>query len=219
MTKAQIIKAGGAMAVKVMDCAEILACFDPEIEFGSHSEMQGSLEHVEAYNRKTGAGYQAEHVPPCSTLHVSGRGGALFGAVKGTLYSTGKALTWMAHDGQVGTSEHKLLTEQMRRFSQHNRAAIPPKNATLKEWMAEYKKGVKNALTNATPKRKIKKPPQLDEKALIDKAADCIEAAALQYFKDAGVDEDTELRNAWKPTGDQVKAAKAAALSGTGGAV
>ena len=93
MTKAQIIKAGGAAAVKVMDCSEILACFDPEITFGSHSDMQGSLEHVEAYNAKTGAGYQAEHVPPCSTLHVSGRGGALFGAVKGTLYSTGQALT------------------------------------------------------------------------------------------------------------------------------
>lgn len=212
--QAKVVKGGGAALVAAMDCSQVLACFDPEIKFGPHSEMQGSLDSVEKYDPKQNKGYQAEHVPPAGTMHVSGRGEkgeALIAGATGSKYTTSSATTWMAHDGQGELREHKILTDNMREFSQLNQAAIPPKNATLKEWLSKYKDGVKKALKTAVPKRKIKKPPDLDEDALIDKAAECIEAAALKYFKEAGVDENTKLRNFWKPRKDQIEAAQAVA--------
>jgi hypothetical protein len=212
MVQAKVVKGAGGGADEELTCAQIFACFDPEIKFGSHSAMQGSLDHVEKYDPKTGKGYQAEHVPPAGTMHVSGRGvkgEAVVSGAMGSSYSTGSATTWMAHDGQTAGREHKILTDHMREFSQLNDAA--KKQATLKEWLSRYKDGVKDALKNAVPKRKIKKPPDLDEDSLIDKAAECIEAMAKAYFDEAGVDENTKLRNPWPARGDQIEAAKAAA--------
>jgi hypothetical protein len=214
MVQAKIVKGAKAGTKVKMTCAQIFACFDPEIKFGSHSDMQGSLDKVESYDPKKGKGYQAEHVPPAGTMHQSGRGlkgEALVTGAQGSSYSTGGATTWMAHDGQTSGREHKILTDTMREFSQLNDAQRPKVEATLKEWLSKYKEGVKDALKTAVPKRKIKKPPDLNEDSLIDQAAECIEEAAKKYFEDAGVDENTKLRNPWPARKDQIAAAKAVA--------
>lgn len=207
MVQAKVVKGAGGGADQSMDCSSILAMFDPEIKFGTHSEMQGSLNSREAYDPKKGRGYQAEHAPPAGIMHVKGRQGALMAGARGSSYSTGSALTWMAHDGQTAGREHKILTDAMKKFSQMNDA--PPKTQkTLKEWMDAYKNGVKDALKNADPKRAIKKPPDLDEDSLIDQAAECIKEAAEADFASKGVPMDTVCRNPWKATKEQIKEAR-----------
>lgn len=191
MVKAMVVKGGGAsMAERTMTCAEICACFDPPIEFGPHSKMQGSL-----------AGYQAEHIIPTSTFHVMGREGDRVPGCSG--YSTPDALTWMVHDEQTAGTEHKRLTDPMRQFSQ--RTDVASGQAPLKDWLDEYKNGVKDALKNADPKR-MNNRPDLDEDSLIDAAAECIRARAAESFAemDPPVREDTPLRNAWKATKAQI---------------
>ena len=194
MVKAMVVKGGGAgMAENSMTCAEICACFDPPIEFGPHSKMQGSL-----------AGYQAEHIIPTSTFHVKGREGDRIPGCTG--YSTPDALTWMVHDEQHAGTEHKRLTDPMRQFSQ--RTDVANGQATLKDWLDEYREGVKDALKNANPKRGNKRP-DLDEDSLIEAAAECIRARAAEAFASMNppVKEETLLRNAWKATKQQIKEA------------
>ncbi len=218
MVQLKVVKGGGGGPGAALSCAQILALFDPEITFGAHEKMQGSLSKVEAYDPKLGKGYQAEHFPPAGTLHVSGRSGTLVSGAAGSSYSTSSGLTWMAHDGQTAGREHKILTDRMREFSQANDAA--GRKATLDQWLGDYKEGVKDALKKADPKRKIKKPPDLDEDALIDQAAECIHAAAKQYFDEAGVGGGTELRNPWPATAEQhaAQAAQQADALATAGA-
>jgi hypothetical protein len=209
MVQAKVVKGAGGASDQSLDCSQILAMFDPKIEFGSHSEMQGSLNKREAYNAKSGKGYQAEHAPPAGILHTKGRSGSLVAGARGSSYSTGGALTWMAHDGQIARREHKILTDAMRRFSQLNDAP-PASRATLKEWLNAYKDGVKDALTNADPKRAIKKPPDVDEASLIAQAAECIAEAAEADFAAKGVPLSTQCRNPWKATKEQIREAQAA---------
>ena len=124
---------------------------------------------------------------------------------KGSDDSTGSALTWLVKDGQKKNMEHKILTDRMRSFSQANDALPGDNQATLQEWLKEYKEGARDALQ----KRKIaekKPPPQPDRKALIDKAAECIEEMAKAFFEDAGVDRNAKLRNPWKARQEQVEA-------------
>jgi hypothetical protein len=195
MVKAVVVKGGGAGMTTDMKCAEIFASFDPEIKFGPHSKMKGTMD-----------GYQAEHIIPTSVFHDKGRGGGKTAGCTG--YSTGGATTWMVRDTQTDREEHKLLTDPMRLFSQQNDAK--GKNATLKEWLDEYKEGTKNALKNAEPKRKITNK-DVDENSLIDAAAECIRARAEESFgeMDPPVKLDTPLRNSWPATIEQK--AKAAA--------
>jgi hypothetical protein len=202
MVKAMVVKGGGAgMGNNKMTCEEIFACFDPPIEFGSHSKMKGTLD-----------GYQAEHIIPTSVFHDLGRGGAKTEGCKG--YSTSSALTFMVRDRQDPGQEHKLLTDTMRKFSQANDAA--GRQATLDEWLDEYQNGARNALKNADPKRGITNS-DLDEDSLIDAAAECIRARAAESFAefDPPVKGNTPLRNSFPATNDQ-KAEKLAAESGFG---
>ncbi|MDH0868122.1 hypothetical protein [Mitsuaria sp. GD03876] len=203
MVQLKVVKAGGAGSPADMKCSEILACFDPPIEFGSHSQMVGS---------KTG--YQAEHVIPTSAMHDLGRGGTKFPGCEG--YSTGGALTFMAGDGQTEGFEHKILTDQMRKFSQQN--DLVNRNAPMKEWLQEYKQGAKEALDVGRPPRTINRP-DLDRDALIDAAAECITLAAAESFAnlDKPIKPETPLRNPWPATQEQIKAA-ARGLGRGGGA-
>jgi hypothetical protein len=190
MVKSMVVKAGGGgMAGQALTCEQICACFDPPIEFGTHEEMVGSL-----------AGHQAEHIIPTSAFHKMGRSGPRVSGCSG--YTTPSALTWMVRDGQSAGQEHKLLTDPMREFSQVNDLA--GREAPLSEWLDKYKGGVKDALKNAQPKRKITNP-DLDEDSLIDAAAECIKERAAESFAemDPPVKKDTKLRNPWGATKDQ----------------
>jgi len=200
MVQAKVVKAGGAGATADMTCAEILASFDPPIEFGSHEDMVGSK-----------AGYQAEHVVPTSALHQSGRSGPTMAGCSG--YSTPGAMTWMVGDGQSAGMEHKLLTDPMREFSQANDLA--GQQAPLNTWLDKYKDAAKDALKKGNPQRKT--PDHLDRDSLIDAAAECIRLAAAEAFDkmDPPVKPDTPLRNPWPATNEQ-RAAAAAASSAPG---
>jgi hypothetical protein len=196
MVQAKIVKGGGAGSVADMDCAAILASFDPPIEFGPHSEMVGSM-----------PGYQAEHIVPTSAAHQSGRSGPTMPGCEG--YSTSGALTWMVGDGQSAGMEHKLLTDPMREFSQLNDLA--DRQAPLSEWLDKYKDGAKDALKNGKPPRTT--PEGLDRDALIDAAAECIAEAAAAAFAEMGVAPETPMRNPWPATQAQQAAAEAAAAN------
>lgn len=195
MVQLKVVKAGGAGGKKSLKCSEILASFDPPIEFGSHSEMVGSKD-----------GYQAEHIIPTSAFHESGRSGARVANCSG--YSTPSATTWMVGDGQGAGQEHKILTDAMREFSQANDLA--GREAPLSEWLDKYKEGTKDALKNGEPRRKNKRD-DLDDDSLIDAAAECIRAHAAEAFAklDPPVKPETPLRNPWQAT----KAQRAAADS------
>jgi hypothetical protein len=187
MVQVQIVKAGGAgLPPGSMTCDEICACFDPKIEFGSHSKMVGTMD-----------GYQAEHIVPTSAFHEMGRSGDLVEGCSG--YSTPSALTWMVRDGQSAGQEHKLLTDPMREFSQSN--ALAGEQGTLDQWLDKYEDGTKDALKNANPKRTVTNK-DLDEDSLIEAAAKCIrdKAAASFAAMDPPVKPDTKLRNPWKET-------------------
>ncbi len=151
---------------KSLKCSEILAAFDPPIEFGSHSDMVGSKD-----------GYQAEHIIPTSAFHESGRSGARIAECSG--YTTPSAMTWMVGDGQSAGQEHKILTDAMREFSQANDLA--GREAPLSEWLDKYKEGAKDALKNGEPRRKNTRE-DLDDDSLIDAAAECIRAHAAEAF-------------------------------------
>jgi hypothetical protein len=195
MVQLKVVKGGGAGGTADLTCSEILASFDPPIEFGSHSEMVGSM-----------PGYQAEHIVPTSAFHESGRSGARMAGCSG--YSTPSALTWMVGDGQSAGQEHKLLTDPMREFSQANDLA--GREAPLSEWLDKYKDGAKDALKKGEPRRKINRD-DVDPDSLIDAAAECIRAHAEEAFGklDPPVKPDTPLRNPWEAT----KAQRAAADS------
>lgn len=197
MVKSMVVKGAGAGSLKGMSCAEICAAFDPEIKFGSHSEMVGSKKK-----------HQAEHIVPTSAFHELGRGGDKMPGCKG--YSTSGATTWMVRDGQSASQEHKLLTDPMRQFSQSNDLA--GKQAPLKDWLKKYEEGARDALENAKPKRKIKRK-DLNEKELIAAAAECIRQVAEESFKKMKppVKPETKLRNPWPATADQQKAAASSA--------
>lgn len=171
-----VIKGAGGAAGATMDCAAIFQAFDPPIEMGSHEEMQGSR-----------ANYQAEHVPPCSNFHDSGRGGPRIPGCSN--YNTGSAMTWNVFDGQCTGAEHKALTDAMRLFSKANEAAS--KNATLKEWMDEYEEATKKCLRDSKTRKSDEK---LDADDLAAAAAKCIRQAVDASL--AGkVDQNTPLRN------------------------
>jgi hypothetical protein len=195
MVKVMVVKGGAAgLPPGHMTCDEICAEFDPPIEFGPHSKMQGTME-----------GYQAEHIIPTAAFHQSGRSGPPFNSqCEG--YSTGSALTWMVEDEQTFPSEHKLLTDPMREFSQQN--ALTETNAPLSAWLDKYEEGTQNALKDAVPKRKIKNP-ELDPDSLIAAAAKCIREKAEQAFASMRppVNPDTPLRNPWNATKAQREAA------------
>jgi len=198
MVQAKVVKAGGAGTGKDVDCSKIFACFDPPIEFKSHEDNQGSVKN-----------HQSEHVPPCSAFHRKGRGGTRMPDCTG--YTTEAAPTWMVRDRQKPLQEHKILTDRMRKFSQQN--SLKGRQASLKEWMAEYRKGAADALKNGKPKRKIVND-EYDEDSLIEAAAECIEKIVSQHLADMKppVEPDTPLRNPWKATKEQVaEAAKSAA--------
>ena len=122
----------------------------------------------------------------------------------------------MARDGQSADQEHKILTDQMREFSQANDLA--GREATLNQWLDEYEEGAKNALKNADPKRKIKNK-KLDEDSLIDAAAECIRARAAESFAQMKppVKGDTKLRNPWAATAEQRAAAAPPPRAPSGG--
>lgn len=202
MVQAKIVKAGGAGGIADMTCADILASFDPPIEFGTHANMVGSM-----------PGYQAEHIVPTSAFHQSGRSGPTMTDCTG--YSTPGALTWMVGDGQSAGMEHKLLTDPMRQFSQANDLA--GRQAPMSEWLDKYKDGAKNALKNGNPQRKT--PAHLDRDSLIDAAAECITLAAAESFANMNppVTPSTPLRNPWPATGEQRAAAAASSANTTGG--
>ena len=204
MVKSMVVKGAGAGSLKGMSCAEICAAFDPKIEFGSHSEKVGSLKD-----------HQAEHIVPTSSFHELGRGGDKMPGCSG--YSTSGATTWMVRDGQSGGQEHKLLTDPMRQFSQANDLAN--RQAPLSEWLDKYEEGARNALKNAKPKRKIKRK-DLDEDELIAAAAECIRQVAAESFKKMKppVKPDTKLRNPWKATEEQRRAAPPPSRPSRGGA-
>jgi hypothetical protein len=204
MVKAMVVKGAGAgMGKQKLTCEEICASFDPPIEFGSHKDMVGSKK-----------GYQAEHIVPTSAFHEMGRSGDRVTNCSG--YTTPNALTWMARDGQSADQEHKILTDQMREFSQANDLA--GREATLNQWLDEYEEGAKNALKNADPKRKIKNK-KLDEDSLIDAAAECIRARAAESFAQMKppVKGDTKLRNPWAATAEQRAAAAPPPRAPSGG--
>ena len=193
MVKSMVVKGAGAGSLKGMKCAEICAAFDPEIKFGTHGNMVGTKKK-----------YQAEHIVPTAAFHKLGRGGAKMPGCSG--YSTSGALTWMARDGQNANQEHKLLTDPMRKFSQSN--DLKDKKAPLKDWLKKYEEGAKDALKNAKPKRKIKRK-DLNENDLIAAAAECIRQVAEESFAKMKppVEPDTELRNPWEATKEQIKEA------------
>lgn len=201
MVQAKIVKGAGAGTGAEMDCAAILASFDPPIEFGSHADMVGSM-----------PGYQAEHIVPTSAMHQSGRSGPTMPGCEG--YSTSGALTWMVGDGQSAGMEHKLLTDPMREFSQANDLA--GQQAPLSDWLDKYQDAAKDALKNGKPPRTT--PEGLDRDSLIDAAAECIREAAAAAFAsmDPPVTPDTPLRNPWPATQAQ-RAAAAAASPGNAG--
>jgi hypothetical protein len=194
MVKVMVVKGGGAgLKPGKMKCDEVFAAFDPAIKFGSHSEMVGSKK-----------GYQAEHIVPTSAMHVKGRGGDLIEGAEG--YSTSGALTWMVRDGQKANQEHKLLTDPMREFSQANN--LVDEEAPLKDWLKKYEDGVKDALTKAKPKRKIKNK-NVSEESLIAAAAECIRDRAAKAFAEMEppVKPTTKLRNPWAATQEMRDAA------------
>ena len=201
MVQAKVVKGGGAGSEKSLTCAEILASFDPPIEFGSHSDMVGSK-----------SGYQAEHIVPTSAMHESGRSGPRVAGCSG--YSTPSALTWMVGDGQSAGMEHKILTDAMRQFSQANDLA--GRQAPLSEWLDKYQDATKKALKEGLPKRTIKRD-DVDHDSLIDAAAECIRARAAESFAemDPPVKPETPIRNPWEATNEQRAAADA--LGGVGG--
>jgi hypothetical protein len=177
MVQAKVVKGAGGGAGAKMDCDAIFACFDPPVEMGPHEDMDKSRER------------QAEHVPPCSNMHVKGRGGAKVSGCDN--YSTSRAQTWMVEDGQKLGAEHQRLTQSMREFAKANEGAIPPKNASLKEWMDEYQKAAKDVLKDRPVKTSAK---HLDKDSLAAAAAECIRERVDASF--AGkVDQNTPLRN------------------------
>lgn len=192
MVQLKVVKAGGAGGKKKMKCADILASFDPPIEFGPHEDMVGSKKK-----------YQAEHIVPTSAAHKSGRSGARVRGCEG--YSTSGALTWMVGDGQSAGAEHKLLTDPMREFSQASDLA--GEQAPLSKWLDKYKDGAKDALKNGKPQRKT--PAGLNRDSLIDAAAECIKLAAAEAFAktDPPVKPNTPMRNPWPATNEQRAAA------------
>jgi hypothetical protein len=173
MVQLKVVKGGGAGTTVKMDCDAIFACFDPPIEMGPHDEAAKSIAR------------QAEHVPPCSNMHVKGRGGqAIPGCEK---YSTSKAMTWIVEDGQRGGTEHQRLTKAMRDFSRANGKT----NKTLKQWMDKYEKAAKDVLKDRKVSNKGK---NLDKTELAAAAAKCIRDKVDDSFK-GKVDQNTPLRN------------------------
>lgn len=167
----KVVKGGGAGTTVDLDCDAIFKCFDPPVEMGPHEEMDKSVER------------QAEHVPPCSNMHVKGRGGTRIpGCDK---YSTSKAMTWMVEDGQRAGAEHQRLTKAMRDFSKTKG------NKTLKQWMNKYEKAAKDVLK----RRKVSKNGKtLDKNQLASAAAKCIRDKVDESFK-GKVAQTTPLRN------------------------
>ena len=173
MVQLKVVKGGGAGTTVDMDCAAIFNCFDPPVEMGPHEDMDKSVAR------------QAEHVPPCSNMHVKGRGGpSIPGCEK---YSTPNAMTWMVEDGQRSGAEHQRLTKAMRDFSQQNGST----NKTLKQWMDKYETAAKDVLKGRNVKDHAK---NLDKDQLAAAAAKCIRDKVDESFK-GKVDQNTPLRN------------------------
>jgi hypothetical protein len=100
-------------------------------------------------------------------------------------------MTWMVEDGQTAGAEHQQLTKAMRDFAKANQSQVPPKHATLKEWMDEYQKAAKDVLKQRKVKPHAKK---YDKDSLAAAAAECIREKVDASF--AGkVDQNTKLRN------------------------
>lgn len=175
MVQSKVVKGAGRGAGATMDCDAIFACFDPPIEMGPHEDMNKSRAR------------QAEHVPPCSNMHVKGRGGTRIPGCEN--YDTSAAMTWMVEDGQRLGTEHQRLTKAMREFSQANEAA--GKNASLKQWMDKYQQECKKVLKDRAVKRSAK---HLDKDSLAQAAAECIRERVDDSFK-GKVDQKTPLRN------------------------
>ena len=173
MVQAKVVKGAGGGSAKELSCAEIFACFDPPIEMGPHGEMDKSVAR------------QAEHVPPCSNMHVKGRDGATIpGCEK---YSTSKAMTWMVEDGQRLGTEHQRLTKAMRDFSQANGNS----NKTLKQWMDKYQEATKDVLKDRAVTKAGK---NYDKDSLAAAAAECIREKVDASFQ-GKVSQSTPLRN------------------------
>lgn len=198
MVQAKVVKGGGAGMYDHIDCDTIFKAFDPPIEFGSYKDEKFREKWRQTSNAEGNKGnWQAEHVPPCSNFHVSGRHGTNIPGCSN--YSTDHALTWMVHDGQTVGEEHRILTEQMRNFSQANESAVPPKHATLKEWMDEYEKAAKKALAESKDRKVDSK---YNREALAARAAKCIRDKMDEFFNEKVGDppaprvaQDTPLRN------------------------
>ncbi len=173
MSQAKVVKGAGAGSLDDMDCDAIFQCFDPPIEMGPHEDMDKSVER------------QAEHVPPCSNMHVSGRGGATIPGCEN--YSTSKAMTWMVEDGQRLGTEHQQLTKAMRDFSKANGST----HKSLKQWMDKYEKEAAKVLKKRRVKRNAK---HHDKDALAAAAAKCIRDKVDESFK-GKVAQSTPLRN------------------------
>ncbi len=197
----KVVKGAGGTPDASLDCSTIFASFTPPIEFGQYDDetYRAKWRNINNAQGNTG-GWQAEHVPPCSNFHVSGRDGATIPGCSN--YSTDKALTWMVHDGQTHGEEHRILTEHMADFAKKNKPeGLPEKHATLSEWMDEYEKGAKRALKDS----KDRTPdPTRDHDSLAQAAAECIRAKMDEFFneevgvgpdKKPRVDQNTLLRN------------------------
>lgn len=167
----KIVKGGGAGSSEDMECSAVFACFDPPIVMGSHEDQEKSRE------------WQAEHVPPCSNMHVSGRGGPRIDGCGS--YSTSKAMTWLVQDGQKIGAEHQQLTKAMREFAQKKG------DKTLKQWMNAYEKAAKDVLKKRPVTKDAKK---YDKDSLAAAAAKCIRDAVDASFE-GKVAQNTPLRN------------------------
>lgn len=173
MVQLKVLKGAGAAALNEDACNVIFACFSPPITMGPHDTIARSRD------------WQAEHVPPCSNMHIKGRGGPRIpGCDK---YSTSKAMTWLVQDGQRSGTEHQKLTKAMRDFAKSN----GKKNATLKQWMDKYEKSAAGVLKKRAVRKHAK---QLDKAELAAAAARCIRQTMDASYKSI-VAQSTPLRN------------------------
>ena len=192
MVAAQIVLAGAASTDIDAECAAIKASFDPPIVTGSHSS-------VAAANKASGSGCQAEHAVPASNFHESGRSGPRIEGASG--YNTGDAFCWNAFDNQSAATEHKVLTDAMKQFSE----SLGGQNATLEQWMDQYQKKAEECLASESESRSDKAEQRSrlpgktkeEREALAKKAAACLRIEMERAFAamDPPVSPSTPLRN------------------------
>lgn len=189
------------------ECAKVFAAFSPPITAGTYSSVssQRQADVNQRGDKSPLKDQQSEHFVPNSNLQAGpGRTGPTIPG--GGNYTEGTGFAYNVYDDQLEGTEHKWLTDMERDFAQKLENQVPPKNATLNEWLDHMEKTTADGLEKKLERKagegvkrsRIKDAKKLSpkqRKKLAQAAAKCLRTMAEKQFAKKGVSGDTPLRN------------------------